>query len=143
MAARLQAVETLLDEREVRHEEFEVQALQIAPGVDRTLQMRNGRVFEGTNDVQEGVGLAQSGQLIGRQLFGADSAVGRGGRCRQVEVRHVGVDDLLGLEDLRQSVESLVRNLHGPNVQFHPAVAAGLGVAPSKSVKDRRLPRAG
>src|ERR1035437_2384052 len=105
--------------------------------------MRNGWVFEGTDYVQEGYGFAKSGQLIGRQLFGADSALTRGGRCRQVEVRHVGLDDLLGLEDLRQPVESLVRNLHGPTVRFHPAVAAGLGMAPGKSVEDRRLPRAG
>jgi hypothetical protein len=105
--------------------------------------VRHGRVFEGPDDVQQRVGLAQSGQLVGRQLFGPDPAFGRRRRRRQVEVGDVGVDDLLGLEDLGQPVQPLVGDLDRPDVQFHAAVAAGLGVAPGERVEDGRLPRAG
>ena len=104
--------------------------------------MRHGRVFEGPDDVEQGVGLAQSGELVGRQLFGSDAAFGRGRRRRQVEVGDVGVDDLLWLEYLRQPVQPVVGDFHGPDVQFHAAVATGQGVASGKGVEDGRLPRA-
>ena len=142
MSARLQALQALLHDRKVGQRELQIQSLEVAPRVDRTLGVRHGRIIEGPDDVQQCIGLAQSRQLIGRQLLGSDSPFGRGRRRRQVEVRDVGVDDLLGLEDLGQPTEPLVWDLDGPDVQLHSAVAAGLSVASGKRIENRCLPRA-
>ena len=76
------------------------------------------RVLEGADDVEQRVGLAQAGEVLGRQLLGPDPALGRGGRRRQVDVRDVGLDDLLRLEDLGQPVEALVGDLHDADVEL-------------------------
>ena len=64
---------------------------------------------------------------------------GRCGRRRQVDVGHVGVDDLLRVEDLGEAVEADVRDLDHPDVELHPAEPAGLGVAARQRVEDGGL----
>ena len=60
--------------------------------------MRDGRVLEGADDVEQRVGVAQPRELLGGQLLGADVALGRSRRRRQVDVGHVGVDIFFGLK---------------------------------------------
>ncbi len=143
VAAAVQAFDAFLHDRQIGQGEFQVESLEVPPGVDRTLRVRQGRVFEGPHHVQQSVGFAQPGQLVGRQLLGAHPPLGRGRRRRQVEVGDVGMDDLAGLEYLGQPIEPLVGDLDGSHVQLHAAVTAGLGVAPGQGVEDGRLPRAG
>ncbi len=52
------------------------------------------------------------------------------------------MDDLLGLEDLGQPVQPVVRDLDVADVQLHATVPAGLGMATGERVEDGRLPRA-
>ena len=108
-------------------------------GVDAAGRVRMGRVLERAHDVEQRVAVAQPGEVVGRQLLGPDPALGRGRRRGQVDVGHVGLDDLLGLEDLGQAVEPLVGHLDDADVEGDPAVAAGLGVATGQGVEDGRL----
>ena len=64
--------------------------------------------------------VAQPREVVGRQLLGADAALGRRRRRRQVDVGDVGVDDLLRLEDLGQPVEPLVGHLDDADVERSP-----------------------
>jgi len=83
------------------------------------------------------------GEVVGGQLLGPDPALARGRRCRQVHVRDVGLDDLLGLEDGGQRIEPLVGDLDDADIEGDPAVAAGLGVASGQGVEDSGLARSG
>ena len=101
-AARLEPLEAALGHRQVGQDELEVEPLEIAPGVDRALGVRHRRVLEHAHDVEQRVRVAQPGEVLGRQLLGPDPTLGRRRRRRQVHVGHVGLDDLLGLEDRRR-----------------------------------------
>ena len=81
------------------------------------------------------VGLAQAGEVLRRQLLGADPALRRGGRRRQVDVGHVGVDDLLGLEHLGKAGKALIGHLDDADVELEAAVAAGVGMAAGERVE--------
>ena len=87
-----------LDQRQVGEDELEVEPLEVPRRVDRAVGMRVGRVLEGADDVEQRVGLAQPGEVLGRQLLGPDLALRRGRRRGQVDVRDVGLDDFFGLK---------------------------------------------
>ena len=110
-AAALEAFEPALDHRQVGERELEVELLEVARRVDAPRGMRMRRVLERADDVEQRVGVAQPREVVGRQLLGPDATLGRSGRRRQVDVGDVGLDDLLGLEDLGESVEPLVGDL--------------------------------
>ena len=141
--ARLEPLDAALGHREVREQELEVELLDVARRVDAPTRMRVGRVLERPDDVQQRVGVAQPGEVVGGQLLGADVALGRGRRRGQVHVGDVGVDDLLRLEDAGQGVETFVRDLHDADIEGDAAVAAGLGVAAGQGVEDGGLARSG
>ena len=101
------------------------------------------RVVPGPDDVDERVGLAEPRHVLGGQLVGADSALRRCGRRRQVDVGDVRLDDLLRLEHLGELVEARVGHLDHADVQLEGAVAAGLGVAARERVEHGGLARAG
>ena len=137
--AHLEPLDPPVDEREVRDDELEVEALEVPGGVDRALGVRVRRVLECPDHVEQRVGLAQAGEMLGRQLLRSDPALRRGGRCREIDVRDVGLDDLLRLEDLGQPIEAGVGNLHHADVQLEATEAAGLGMAAGQRVEDGRL----
>ena len=110
-AARLEPLQAPLGHRQVGEHELEVEPLEVARGVDAAVGMRVRRVLERADDVEQRVGVAQPRQVVGRQLLGPDVALGRRRRRRQVDVGDVGLDDLLGLEDLGQPVEPVVGDL--------------------------------
>ncbi len=64
--ARLQPIEPPIHERQVSNDEFEVQPLEVAGGVDRAIGMRVVRVLKGADDVEQGVRLAQPGEVLRR-----------------------------------------------------------------------------
>ena len=97
--ARLEPLEPSLGHGEIGEEELEVEPLEVARRVDGALRVRVGRVLERPDDVEQGVRIAEPGEVLGGQLLGADVALGRRRRRRQVHVRDVGLDDLLRLED--------------------------------------------
>ena len=139
----LEALQAALGHGQVGEHELEVELVEVAGRVDAPVRVRVGRVLERAHDVEQRIGVAQPRQVVGRQLLGPDAPLGRGGRGRQVDVRHVGLDDLLGLEDLGEPVEPVVGDLDDPDVERDPAVAAGLGVAAGERVEDGRLARSG
>ena len=141
--ARLEPLDPALGHRQVGQQELEVEPLEVAGRVDAAVRMRIGRVLEGADDVEQRVRIAQPGEVVGRQLLGPDVALGRRRRRRQVDVGDVGVDDLLRLEDPGQRVEPVVGDLDDADVEGHPAVAAGLGVAAGQRVEDGGLARPG
>ena len=143
LAAALEPLEPALGHREVGERELEIELLEVARGIDAARRMRVGRILERADDVQQRVRVPQPREVVGRQLLGADATLGRRRRGRQVDVGDVGLDDLLGLEDLGQPVEPRVGHLDDPDVERDPAVAAGLGVAAGQGVEDGRLARTG
>src|SRR4051812_50153730 len=97
--ARLEPLDATFGHREVREEELEVEALDVPGRVDAAVGMRVRRVLERSDDVEQGIGIPQAGEMVGGQLLGPDVALGRGRWRRQVPVWDVRVDDLLRLED--------------------------------------------
>ena len=142
-AAGRQAFEAAIGHREIGQHELEIEPLEVAPGIDAPFGMRVRRVLERADHVQQGIGVPQPREVFGRQLLGADVALGRRRWRGQVHVGHVGMDDLLRLEDLGQPVESLVGDLDDAHVHGDPAVAAGLGMTSRQRVEDRGLARPG
>ena len=142
-AAAGQPFEASIGHRQVRHEELEVEPLEVAGRVDTPLRVGHGRVLERADHVEQRIGVAQPREMVGRQLLGPDVPLGRGRRGRQVHVRDIGLDDLLRLEDRGERVEARVRDLHDPDVQRDAAVAAGLGVPAGERIEDGRLARSG
>ena len=141
--APLQPLQPALGHREIGQDELEIEPLEVARGVDAAVRVRIRRILERPHDVQQRVRVAQAGQVVGRQLLGADVALGRRRRRRQVRVGDDGVHDLLRLEDLGQPVEAGVGHLDDADVEGDPAEAAGLGVASGQGVEDGRLARSG
>ena len=119
-AGPLEPLEAALGHREIGEEELEVELLQVARRVDAARRMRVGRVLERAHDVEQRVRVAQPREVVGGQLLGADVALGRGRRRRQVDVGHVGLDDLLGLEDLGEPSEPVVGDLDDADVERRP-----------------------
>ena len=101
-AGLLELLEPLLDDAQVGQRELELQLLDVAGRIDAQQRVRHRVVLERADDVQQGVGIAQPGQLVGRDV-GVRLALGAGGRGRQVDVGDVGGDLLLGLEELGQA----------------------------------------
>ena len=138
-AGRAEPFQAPVDHRQVGQDELEVEALDVALGVDAPVGVRIRRILEGADDVEQRVGVPQPRQVLGRQLLGPHAALARRRRCGQVDVGDVGLDDLLGLEDRGELVQALVGDLHDPHVEGQPAEASGLGVAPGERVEDGRL----
>ena len=141
--AALQPFQPPLGHREIGEDELEIESFEVARRVDAAVRMRVRGVLERPHDVQERVRVAQAGQVVGRQLLGADVALGRGRRGRQVRVGHDGMHDLLGLEDLGEPVQASVGHLDDADVERDPTEAAGLGMASGQGVEDGRLARSG
>ena len=141
--AALQSFEPALGHREVGEDELEIEPLQVAGRVDAAVRMRVRRILEGADDVQERVRVPEPCQVVGRELVRPDVSLGRGRQRRQVDVRDVGLDDLLGLEDLGEALQARVRHLHDADMQRHAAEPAGLGVTAGQRVEDGRLARSG
>ncbi len=133
---RAEPLEPALGHRKVGEDELEVKPLDVTPRVDRSFGVGHGRVLEDAHDMEQGVRIAEPGKVLGRQLLRPDAALGRGRRGRQVDVGHVGVDDLLRLEDLGQPVQPRIGHLDDPDVELEPAEAARLGVAAGERVED-------
>ena len=64
VAARLEALQSLFHDRQVGERELQVEALEIAPGIDGTVRMGHRRVFEGPDYVQQRIGLAEKLGLV-------------------------------------------------------------------------------
>ena len=141
--AGLEPLEAALGHGQVGEHELEVEPLDVASGVDAPVRVRVGRILERADDVEQGVRVAQPGEVVGGQLLGPDVALARRRRGRQVDVRDVGLDDLLRLEDAGQRVEPGVGHLDDADVEGDAAVAAGLGVAAGQRVEDGGLARSG
>ena len=83
LAFRLRAVSALrskpldpsLRDGQVGKHELEVEALDIAPRIDRTLRVRYRRILERSHDVEQRLRIAESGEVLGRQLLGADPSL--------------------------------------------------------------------
>ncbi len=125
-------LEALLDDREVRHGELQVEVGDVAP--------RIGVRCECIRHVDERIGVADQGEdlWIDRPL------PGRSFRDGDVDVGDVGMGRLLRDEQARQLIEPLVGHLHHAQVRGGPTtrVAARLGMAPGEGVEHRRLPAA-
>ena len=143
LAAALEALEPALGHREVGERELEIELLEIACGIDAAGGMWVGRILERADDVEQRVRVPQPREMVGGQLLGAHPTFGRGRRGRQIRVGDVGLDDLLGLEDLGEPIEPLVGHLDDAHVERDPAVATGLGVAAGQRVENGRLARTG
>ena len=67
-ARRPQLLDAPLDHAQVGEHELQLQPLDVAPGVDGAVGMRHGRVVERPHHVEQRVGVAQAGQLVGRDV---------------------------------------------------------------------------
>ncbi len=137
--AALESLQAPLGHRQVGQDELEVELLKVARRIDTAGGMRMDGVVEGANDVEEGVRIAQPREVVGRKLLRADAPLRRGRRRGQVHVRDIGVDGLPWLEDGSEPVESVIRDLHDPDVEGDAPVATGLGVPAGQGVEDGGL----
>ena len=142
-SARRETLDPPVDEGEIGQDELEIELLDVACRINRPRGRRKRWVVEGTHDMDERVRLPQAGEMLGRQLLRSDVALAGCGWRGQVDVGDVGVDDLLGLEDLGQLAEPVVRHLDDADVELHAAEAAGFGVPSRQRVEDGRLACAG
>ena len=101
-AGGAQLLDALLDDAQVGQGELQLELLDVAPGIDGQQRVRHGVVGEGAHHVQQGVGVAQAGQLVGRDVRVGRALRGHGGR-RQVHVGDVGGHLALGAKDAGQS----------------------------------------
>ena len=89
-AAALELLEPTLGHGQVGEHELEVELLEVAAG--STLPAGCG--WAGSSKARttwsSASAVAQAGEVVGRQLLGADAALGRGRRRGQVDVGHVG-----------------------------------------------------
>ena len=138
-----QPVETPLDDREVGQNELHVEVFQVPPRIDRAGRVRQGRIVEGTNDMEQGVRVTQAGEVFRGQFLGADPTCRGRRRCRQVNVRDVRLHQLLWLEDRRQPVQAIIRDFDHPDVQLEAAESPSLGVAAGECVEHGGLARPG
>ena len=143
-AGRPEPLEPSLGHGEVGQDELEVEPLDVAPWVDRALGVGHGRIVERPDDVEQGVGIAQPGEVLGRQLLGADPALARrlAGAGRSTYVTSAWTI-FFGLKISASSVEPLSGHLDHADVELHAAEAAGLGVTAGEGVEDGRLARGG
>ena len=143
-AARLEPLEPTLGHRQVGQQELEVEPLEVAR---RDRRCRRDAGSAGSSNARTTWSSASESRSRARWSAGSSSVPmwpsDRRRRRRQVDVRDVGLDDLLGLEDLGEPVEAVVGDLHDADVEGDAAVAAGLGVAAGERVEDGRLARAG
>ena len=101
-AGGAQLLDALLDDAQVGEGELQLELLDVALGIDAQQRVRHGVVGERAHHVQEGVGVAQTGQLVGRDVRMGSALRGHGGR-RQVHVGDVGGHLPLGAKDTGQS----------------------------------------
>ena len=69
-------LEAALGHRQVGERELEVELLEVAGRVDAARRVRVRRVLERADDVEQRIGVAQPGEVVGRQLLGPDAALG-------------------------------------------------------------------
>ncbi len=81
----LQLLEALLDHTQVGKRELQLQLFDVTGRIDAQQRVRDRVVLEGAHDMEERVGIAQSGQLVGRDISVRLAFGGRGG-SRQVDV---------------------------------------------------------
>ena len=144
VAARAtEPLQPAVHDRQIRQDELQVELLEVPPGVDGPGCMRQRWVVPRADHVEQRIGVAKSGEVLRRKLLGAHVALGGRRRSGQVHVRHVRVDDLLGVEDPGEAVQPRIRDLDDAHVELQPAKAAGLDVAPGERVEDGGLARAG
>ena len=144
-AASPEPLEAALDHREVGQDELEVELLEVAGRVDGARRVRLRR--RSPRSAQTTWSSASESRSRARCSAGSSSVPTRPSvdarRRRQVHVGHVGLDDLLGLEDLGQPVEPLVGDLDHAELSWippNPPVSAWPRVSVLKTVV---LPRPG
>ena len=76
-AAADQTLEPSIGHGEVGHEELEVEALEVPGRVDAAFRVRDGRILERADHVEQRIGVAQPREVVGRQLLGPDVPLGR------------------------------------------------------------------
>ena len=64
----LQLLQALLDHAEVGQRELQLQLLHVAGRIDAQERVGDGIAGEGTDDMQQRVGIAEPSQLIGRDV---------------------------------------------------------------------------
>ena len=119
---RREPLEAPLHDRQVGQDELEIEVLEVAPRVHVAVRMRHA-TGPRTRGRRGGAhpSRATGPRCSAGQLLGPDPALGRGGRRGQVDVRDVGLDDLLRLEDLGEAVEPRVGHLDHPDVELQAA----------------------
>jgi hypothetical protein len=128
-------LEAPVDEGQVGQGELQVELVEVTAWIDRARGVRQRRIVERPHDMDECVGLAEAGEVFGRQLLGPDPTLRRRRRRREVDVRDVCLDDFLRLEDLGEPVEAVVGHLHDADVELHPPKPARVGVAAGEGVE--------
>ncbi len=133
----LDPFQALLDDREVGEGEFEVQGLDVAQGIDRVLGVGHVGVGEGADDVDEGLPLGQVAEQLPAEALLGDALRQPG----DIDVLHVGGDDLLGLEDACQHVQAAIGDLDGRQIRLvlGGGISADGGFGTGQGVEDGRL----
>ena len=140
LAARLAA---LIEGSHVGEDQFGVDDLDVAEGIDRAEFVDDVVVFEATDDLHDGVDLADGGEELV-----AESGAGGGtfDEARDIDELDGGGDEFLGAGDLGKNGEAFIGNGDHADVRIDGAegVVLRLGLAgPGDGVEEGGLPDVG
>jgi hypothetical protein len=131
-----QALETLLDDPQVRQDELALEVVQVARRIGRRAR---GRILESPHDLHERVCIAHLHQRGGVE-HRAGPITGGG----EIGEDDLGVGGLLRPKDLAQPIDALVRDLDRTEIRLRGVrIPADRGVQPGEGVEYGRFPRMG
>ncbi|MCY1175539.1 hypothetical protein D9M73_157820 [compost metagenome] len=108
----------LLAAVEVGEDQFQVDDLDVALGVDAVGDVNHVLVFEAAHHVGDGVGLADVGEELVAQAF---TFRGTGDQAGDVDEFHGGRQHAVRLDDGRQGVQARIRHRHDAAVRLDGA----------------------
>ncbi len=129
---RLDRLQALLDDPEVGEGKFEVDRLDVAQRIDRSSGCGTFGSSKARTTWTSACGLREvAEQLPAQPLLGHPLR-----QPGDIDILHIGRDDLLRLEDARQHVKARIRHLHGRQVRL--ILGGGVG-ADAASARVRAL----
>lgn len=132
------AVEGLFDGLKVGEGEFGVDDVDVVKRIDLAGDVNDVVVGEATDDVGDGVALADVGEELVAEAF---ALAGAGDEAGDVDEFDGGRDDAFGMNDFGERLQARIGNFNDADVRFNGAerIVFGSNAGFGKRIEDRRL----